>query len=65
MYVFRADHLGLDSQLVCSSPGKTISSALSTSWMSVGLWVELRSRVLSLGRFSMSAAVLLVLLILR
>jgi hypothetical protein len=29
MYIFRADHLVLDNQLVCSSLGKTISPPLS------------------------------------
>lgn len=42
VYVFKADYLILDNQLVCSSLRKTTSSASSFSQLPVVLCVELR-----------------------
>lgn len=46
MYVFRADHLALDSQLVCSSLGKT---NYSTSQLPTVFCIRFRSWAISLS----------------
>ena len=57
-YVFRADPWVLDRKLLCSSLGKTISSALSIPQFPVVLCVELRLPALSIFHVSMSIVVL-------
>ena len=49
VYVFRADHLVLDNQSLCSALGKTISPALSYPQPSVVLCVGLRLRLCGLA----------------
>lgn len=53
--IFRADHLIMDSHLVCSSLGKNISSSFSILWMPVVLPLGLRLHELP---FSMLACLL-------
>ena len=58
LYLFMADHLVLDNQLMCSSLGKTLSTILSSPWPPVALWVELRTRGLPRIYISKSTVVL-------
>jgi hypothetical protein len=60
MYVFRADHLALNNQLLYSSLGKTISLEPSFPQLSNVLYVGLRTYRLSHVQFGMSIGVILV-----
>ena len=61
LYDFRAEHLGLDKQLTCSSLRKLISPVLNIPQLPVILCEGLRPYGISLMYFDMSIVVLLVL----
>lgn len=63
MYIFRADHLVLDNQLIYSSLEKTIPHTLINDQLLLVLCVELRPHGLSSVNLGMSIGVFFVLLI--